>query len=159
MRLNLTHEQIENATWVEWESNKHGVVTAHAVDPTSEARTGKLRSVNGAVIPEHAKPAKPGTPRDPFSVSILDRAREKLVSDAARAAERAAKRKPSPDGITRRGDVAEVWLEGQKIGEFSAGVLAEVLRQVVVDTSPVPVKAPKHKKPKKTENGAAQAEG
>lgn len=126
MRLTMTKEQIENVQWVEWHNAKHDTTTAHAIDPTSEARTGVLRAVNGAVVPASAIPARASTPRDPFSVSILKRGLEKLRHEEERAVAREARRKPRPDGVLVRGADAELWLSGERISTFPAERLREL---------------------------------
>ncbi len=62
---------IKDIKWVQWESRKQAKLIAYAVDPTSKARTGVLRSLNGSTIPKRAEPAKPSTKRDPFCVKIV----------------------------------------------------------------------------------------
>jgi type II secretory ATPase GspE/PulE/Tfp pilus assembly ATPase PilB-like protein len=83
---------LNNIKWVQWE-NKRGVTTAHAVDPDSVERTGVLRTLSGSVIPEGAATAADDTPRDHFSVSIIDRVR--LLQD--QAAKAAAEKKAQAD--------------------------------------------------------------
>lgn len=132
MKIRLTTEQLANVTWVEWSAKKHGTTkepaapTAHAVDPTSLARTKVLRTVTGAVVPADAVPAKPGTPRDAFSERVLALAAEDLRTREAAAAARAAKQKPPADGVRVRGDLAEVWKGGQLLGSFPAERLVEL---------------------------------
>lgn len=58
--------------WVQW-TNKYGDLRAFAVDPDSVERTGKLRSINGSLIPADAEPAKSSTERDHFCLSIIER--------------------------------------------------------------------------------------
>ncbi len=96
---------VSKLEWVQWE-NKRGAVVAHAIDPDSVARTGKLRTLSGALVPEGAVPAEPGTERDHFPVSIVERVQshqaraqeteqaraEAKAKREAEAAERAAKR-------------------------------------------------------------------
>lgn len=104
---------VDSLEWLQWE-NKRGLVTAHAVDPDSLERTGKLRTVSGAIVPAGiAVKADPGTPRDHFSESIVQRitadqerknarVEAKAQAKAAREAsdvERAAQRKAKAEAL------------------------------------------------------------
>lgn len=86
----VSHDiNLDKIKWVEWE-NRHGITRAHAVDPGSEQRTGKLRTLTGALIPDNAVPAKPATEKDKFSSEVIERLREVQSQKAARAEEQEA---------------------------------------------------------------------
>jgi hypothetical protein len=145
MKLKLTADQVTNIRWVEWKSAKHKTTVAHAVDPTSVERTGVLRTVTGAVVPPQAVDAAPGTPRDQFSLDVLARVGEVRAEREEAEAARAAKRKAPSDGVTIRGETAEVWKGGVKLGEFPASALVTLPALVAAALAPAP-KARKSKK-------------
>lgn len=155
MKLKLTPDQLHNVRWVQWHSARQDAVRAHAVDPTSEARTGVLRTVTGAVIPAEAVDAEPGTVRDSFSLQVLARAEEVGAARAEAAQARAAKAKPPADGVRVRGDVAEIWKDQKMLGTFPAHLLEtlpEILKPHVLGEAGLPgtAKGPAPRRARKT---------
>lgn len=69
---NISIDQAKSIKWVQWTPGS-GILTAFAVDPTSEERTGKLRSINGSLIPASAVDAEKSTPRDHFCTTLVER--------------------------------------------------------------------------------------
>lgn len=76
----IANVNVDDVTWVQWTVKKTGKLTAFAVDPDSERRTGKLRALNGSLVPETAEPAKDETDRDPFSISLVEQLKAKTFS-------------------------------------------------------------------------------
>ena len=121
MKLQLSQEQHDNIKWVQWK-NRDGVTQAHAVDPTSEERTGKLRTVTGAIIPAGAVEAEAATQRDSFSAEMVEKAyanwrKHREPKPAAAKAEKPAKEAkaerpadpPKPYELRAAGKEAELW--------------------------------------------------
>lgn len=63
----------EKVRWYQWPSRSQHRLIAYAEDPDAVERTGVRRALNGAAIPEYAKPAQQGTKRDPTCVKLLRR--------------------------------------------------------------------------------------
>lgn len=97
MKIMLDPQQMRELRWVQW-TNRQGVLVAHAIDPTSEARTGKARTVSGAIIPKVAVDATDTTPRDEFSLQLVSKAHQhwKKVHEAPKEAASAPANPPPP---------------------------------------------------------------
>lgn len=123
MKLQLSDDQKKNIEWVQWK-NRGGDVRAHAVDPTSEERTGKRRTLTGAIIPVDAKPAEAATERDAFSLQLVDKANENwhkhrdpkpttATPDAKPAAKKESAKKPADPSkdfeLRAEGKSASLW--------------------------------------------------
>lgn len=151
MKIKIDPEQYNNIAWKQWE-NRSGVTQAHAIDPTSEKRTGKVRTFSGALIPAGAVDHDGTTPKDPFSVQLVEQAHaawkaaqkpakaEKPAKAAKQAKEGAEKPADPPTDFEIRfdKDEAQIWTTGK--GRFKEDMLAGFPRKQMNSAAPFKLK-------------------
>ena len=121
-----TKQLIDLYDWVEWKNRKHGTVTAHAVDPDSEDKTGVLRALNGSLIPDIACKAESATPKDTMCVHIIvtKAARQELADAKADAKAKAPKKAPKAKAtkVTKAAKAAKASKKAAKVAECPHGL-------------------------------------
>lgn len=124
---------IADYEWLEWVSSRSGKLTAFAVDPTSEARTGVSRALNGARVPARAVPASPKTPKDAICAELALKAPKPAPKKPAPAAAPAPALRPDVRPPLRLVGtrVEVVGVDGRVLGVFPAKRLGPGPTEVV----------------------------
>jgi hypothetical protein len=118
----------ETYKWVQWKNRKHGITTAHAVDPDSKKRTGILRALNGSVIPNTAVPAEPKTPKDGLCSYIIQTRTARAKRAEARVGVKIKKKEQKEVKKQRAKVVAE---DTNGLGYVEAGIDVKTGRSIL----------------------------